>query len=277
MKKNVMITLICCLVLLPALAHAQIGDVIEGLLGGRDQRIRSEDLRVLQLNFLPDPVREGQRVAFRAVISNNGRNPGRVSLYVRDKDQIISEVRDIVLRPGNTEVDFPAVYYRFSRTDTCFSVEVDIARNRIPVDMVQEFCARRSYEGWTLSGKETVQLFIENVEMFPDPVLPGRETRFSVKLRNDGRPTRGDIRIENANQTVVRLDNVAIPRGLTEFQFPRTQYAFQPTAPCLTVFIDIDRTPNQADGQGREYCLKPTGWSLKGAAPDFRDRDDKRR
>jgi hypothetical protein len=129
------------------MASAQIGEVLEGILGGRDQKIHAENLRALQLEFASDPVREGQRVAFRVTILNSSRNPGRVGLSVRDSDQVISEVRDIFLKPGNTEVEFPAANYRFSRSDPCFTVEVDIARNRAPIDMAKEFCAQRTYAG----------------------------------------------------------------------------------------------------------------------------------
>jgi hypothetical protein len=113
--------------------------------------------------------------------------------------------------------------------------------------------------------------------MFPDPTISGRELKFSVILRNEGRPVQGNIRIENNNQTVTRIEYAAIPRGVTEFQFPRSQYAFQPANTCLTVFVDIDRMPNQANALGKEYCLKSTGWSLKSGVPEHRDRDERRR
>lgn len=268
-KKGLLIVLVGCLFAFPVLAEAQVGKILEDILGGgQEQAIRAEDLRVLELAFLPDPVREGQRVAFRASIYSYARRPARLGLLVRDRDQIISEVRDVVLRPGDNQIEFPPAPYRFSRSDQCFMVEADIARRREPIDALGEFCARRTYSGWTLSDRETMALSVDDLEMYPDPVMPGQDIRFTVKLRNDGRPIRGDIRIQDGDQTVARIDNVAIPRGLTEYQFPRGQYSFQRFDTCFTVIVDVDRTPYPVDAK-RQFCAKPTGWSLE---PDMRDR-----
>jgi len=38
----------------PALAHAQLDRLLEGVLGEGGQGIRSQDLKVLQLEFVPD-------------------------------------------------------------------------------------------------------------------------------------------------------------------------------------------------------------------------------
>jgi len=129
MKKLWMFLLSGCLFMFPVLAHAQLNKVVEGLLG-REDSIRSEDLRVLQLEVTPDPVREGQRLVFTATISNGSRYSGRVTIAVKDRDQLISEVSDVVLRPGDNRITFPEIGYRFSSADHCFTVEADIERTR---------------------------------------------------------------------------------------------------------------------------------------------------
>jgi hypothetical protein len=268
MKKGLLIILIGCLFVFPALANAQVGKVLEDILGGQERDIRAEDLRILELEFLPDPIQEGQRVVFRASVHSYARRPARVNLLVRDRDQIVSEVRGVVLSPGDNQVEFPGALYRFFRSDSCFMVEADIARKRAPIDALRQFCARRTPSGWTLSDRRAVELSVEDLAMYPDPAFPGQEVGFSVRLRNDGRPVRGDIRIQDGDQTVTRVENVAIPAGLMEYQFPRGRYTFQRFDTCFTVVVDVDRTPYSVDAE-RQFCVKPTGWSLQ---PGPRDR-----
>ena len=98
--------------------------------------------------------------------------------------------------------------------------------------------------------------------MHPDPVSPGKEVRFRAKLRNDGMPIRADIRIQDRDQVVVQLNDVFLPRGYSEFQFPYTRYQFQRFDHCFTVIVDVERTPHQVDA-AREFCAKPFGWSLR--------------
>ena len=274
MKKRWMTLLIACVLVMPVIAEAQVGRILDDLLGGREQMVRAEDLRVLQMEFSPDPVREGQRMVFRATISNNSRRSGKVNLLVRDRDQIITEARDVVLRPGDNQVEFPEAPYRFSRSDHCFAIEADIARTRTPIDVAREFCARRTYAGWTLGDGGMSQLYVEDLQMYPDPVFPDQEVRFSVKIRNEGRPIRGDIRIQDGDQVVVQVENAAIPRGVTEYQLPRNQYAFQRLDTCFTVSVDSERTRQPVDAS-KQYCARPTGWTLR---PPMREyRDDRRR
>lgn len=272
MKKWWILLLVGCSVLLPALAHAQIDKLLNQFLGGAEPTLRSEDLKVLQLDFSPDPVREGQRMVFRVTISNGTPNSGRVSLVIRDRDQIVSEVRDAILRPGDNQIDFPEAAYRFSGADHCFTVEADIERTRRPIDVAREFCANRTSAGWTLSERAVGPLFVEDLEMYPDPATPGQEIRFRVKLRNDGRPIRGHIRIQDRDQVVAQIENISIPHGLTEFQFSQGLYAFQRFDTCFTVVVDVKKTPYPVDAS-REYCAKPVGWSLR---PGMRDQRGQR-
>jgi hypothetical protein len=262
MKKWGVIILIGCLFVVPSLAQAQADKVLERLFERGGSRIRPEDLRVIQLEISPDPVREGQRVVFRVTISNGSRHSGKVTLVIKDKDEIISEVRDAPLRPGDNQVDFPESSYRFSRSDHCFTVEADIERTRSPIDVAKEFCAKRTYSGWTLSDKGIGPMYVEELEMYPDPATPGQEIRFRIRLRNDGRPIRGHVRIQDRDQLVAKVENVSIPRGYTEYQFPYSRYTFQRFDTCFTVLVDIERTPYPVDAS-RQFCAKPMGWTLR--------------
>jgi len=267
-KKWGMIALIGCLLGVPSVATAQVDKLLDRFFDRGEPRIRPENLRVLQLEISPDPVREGQRVGFRATISNGSRNSGRVTLIVKDKDEIISEVRDIPFRPGENQVNFPESSYRFSRSDHCFTVEADIERVQSPIDVAKEFCAKRTNAGWTLSDKEMVSdrrigpLYVEELEIYPDPAAPGQEIQFKIRLRNDGRPLRGNVRIQDRDQPVAQVENFSIPRGYTEFQFPHSQYVFQRFDTCFTVLVDFERTPYPVDAS-KEFCAKPMGWTLR--------------
>jgi len=266
MKKWGMMVLIGCLFLVPSLAQAQsqsqADKLLERFLGKEESRIRPQDLRVLQLEISPDPVRQGQRVFFRVTISNDSRHSGRVTLAIKDKDEIISEVRDAPLRPGDNQVNFPESSYRFSRSDQCFTVEADIDRTRSRIDTSREFCAKRTNLGWSLNDRGGgPSLHVEELEMYPDPATPGQEIRFRVRIRNDGRPIRGHVRIQDRNQIVAQVENVSITRGTTEFQFPPSPYIFQRFDTCFTVLVDVERTPYPVDAS-REFCAKPIGWTL---------------
>lgn len=57
----------------------------------KGQNIQTGDLRVLQLEMFPDPIREGQRVRFHLTISNLSPHPGRVNLFIKDRDETIVE------------------------------------------------------------------------------------------------------------------------------------------------------------------------------------------
>lgn len=263
MKKWCIFVLIGGFLIGPALAEAQLDKFLEVVLGKGEESIRLEQLKVLQMEIFPDPVREGRRVVFRATISNSSRHSGRVTLAVTDRDQIISQAKDAVLRPGDNQIDFPETTYRFSGSDRCFTIEVQIDRTRTSLSGATDFCAKRTNEGWTMSGKKGGNISVEDLEMFPDPVSPGQEVKFTVRLKNDGRPIRGNIRIQDRDQIVAQIENAAIPRGLIEFQFPRSQYAFQRMDTCFTVTVDVERTHYPVDASRKEYCANPVAWSLK--------------
>ena len=128
-------------------------------------------MRVLDLDMSPDPVREGQRVNFQATMENLSRHSGRTTIYLKDRDEIVSVIYDVLLKPGQNQVFFPESNYRFSRTDHCFTVEVDIEGTRRRVDMVREFCLHQARRGWTMNpaGLAAEGLLAEELRMNPDP------------------------------------------------------------------------------------------------------------
>jgi hypothetical protein len=274
MKKWWMIIFIGCFLVTPALAHAQLNKLLEGLLGRGDEGVGIEQLKVTQLEMVPDPAREGQRVAFRATISNSSRNHVRIALAVMDRDRVVSQINEAYLQSGVTQINFPETNYQFSsREQNCLTIETYIDRRWMPITMASEFCPRRSPAGWSAIDRGAGQVQVEELLMYPDPITPGQEVRFMVRLRNDGRPIRGNIRIQDRDQIVVQTDSVNIPRGTTEFQLPRSQYTFQRMDTCFTVSVDIDRTPYPVDA-AKEYCANPTAWTLKSRMRDHReDRD----
>jgi hypothetical protein len=276
MKKWWMIVFVGCFLIVPVLAHAQLDKLLQGLLGKGDEGVSVEQLRVTQLEMIPDPAREGQRVAFRATISNSSRNHVRIVLAVMDRDRVVSQVSDAYLQSGNNQINFPEMSYQFSgREQRCLTIEANIDRKWVPITMAAEFCPRNSPAGWSTSDRVVGQLEVEELLMSPDPVTPGQEVRFMVRLRNDGRPVRGNIRIQDRDQVVVQTDSVNIPRGLTDFQLPRSQYTFQRMDTCFTVSVDVDRTPYPVDAS-KEYCANPTAWTLKSRMRDHRGERDPR-
>ena len=210
----------------------------------------------------PDPVREGQGVRFQAVISNLSRHLGRVSLFVKDKDEVVAAVEDVPLRPGDNRIVFPQTRYRFQRQDSCFTVEVDIERSRRPIDLSKEFCARKTYQGWRMRAPRVGPLFVEDLGMIPDPAQPGQEVRFWAKIRNDGNPIRADIQIQDKDQVVAKLNDAFIIHGSLDYWFLLTPHKYQRFDHCFTVIVDVEKTPYRLDA-AREFCAKPYGWSLR--------------
>ena len=116
------------------------------------QTFHHRQLRVTDLAMSPDPAIQGQKIRFSMLMVNDSSFSRRVSIAIRDGDELVSEVSDIPIRPGTNRIRFPYSGYRFSRQDHCFVVLVDIERNYKAVDLARRFCAQRTYRGWTLSG-----------------------------------------------------------------------------------------------------------------------------
>ena len=272
MKKWCMVVFIGCFLVMPVMAHAQLDKLLEGLLGRGSEEVSLEQISVTQMEMIPDPARDGQRVAFRATITNSSRNHVRVMLAVMDRDRVVSQVSNAYLQSGSTQINFPETTYQFSgREQRCFTIETNIDGRWVPITMAAEFCPQRSNAGWSTSDRGGAgQLQVEELLMSPDPITRGQEVRFMVRIMNDGRPIRGNIRIQDRDQVVVQTDSVNIPRGTTEFQLPRSQYTFQRMDTCFTVSVDIERTPYPVDAS-KEYCANPTAWTLKSRMRDRRD------
>jgi hypothetical protein len=270
MKKTWMIIIAGCFLVMPVLAHAQLNDIFEVLFGKGNQGVGIEQLKVTQLEMIPDPASKGQRVAFRATISNSSRQQARTVLAVVDGDRVVSQVNDAYLQPGNNQINFPETNYQFSgREQRCFTIEANIDRKWVPIAMISEFCPKTSSGGWSMGDKRVGQLHVEELLMSPDPITPGQEVRFMVRLRNDGKSLKGNIRIQDSDQLVAQTDTVTIPRGLTDFQLPRSRYTFQGTDTCFTVFVDVDRTAYPVSAS-QEYCVTPTAWTMKSRMREHR-------
>jgi len=259
MRRMITIMLFGVLFLSPSWVQSQPDRALDQLFG---PKFHARDFRVDQLAMSPDPVQEGQWVSFTAIVSNLSRHSGRVSLLIKDRDEVVAAVYDVVLKPGENRVVFPQTNYRFQRNEYCFIVEIDIERTRRPVDSAREFCARRTYVGWSLNAPRVGPFFVEDLDMYPDPVQPGQEVRFRTRLRNDGPPMRARIRIQDRDQIVTQLNEVFLRSGHSEFTFPYTRYQFQRFDHCFTVIVDVERTPFRVDA-AREFCARPFGWSLK--------------
>ncbi|MCX8116403.1 MAG: hypothetical protein N3G78_00545 [Desulfobacterota bacterium] len=246
----------------PHFVHSQPIPPLERLREMWEPKIHRSDLQILQLEMIPDPVWEGQRIRFEAILSNFSQYSARLSFFVKDRDEVVTSAQDIWVKPGHNRIVFPSTGYRFSRFEHCFTVEVDIERTRRPVDLLREFCARRTYAGWTLKEAKIGPLFVEDLEMFPDPARPGQEIRFRVRLRNDGPPLRADLRLQDRDQTLAVLNDVHLPNGYAEYYFPYTRYTFQRFDHCFTVLVDVERTPYRTEA-AREFCARPLGWTLR--------------
>lgn len=256
--KKYPVLLIWLLILFPTFASSQVEKFFEIF----RPRVDPSDLKIVQLEMRPDPVREGQSVSFQAIISNQSPYSTRVSLFIKERDRLINSLHDVPLYPGYNQINFPETPYRFSREEHCFIIEVDIERTTRVVDAAKKFCARRSYYGWTLSPQWMGPLFVEELEMFPDPAQPGQELRFKVLLRNEGPPIRANLRINDRDQIVVELRDIFLPSGYSEFHFPHIRYFFQKSDHCFTVFVDYERFPYKANSK-REFCARPLGWTLR--------------
>ncbi len=261
MKKTWMMCL-GLLMFFPPFVNSQPVPPFDKLMERWGPRLHRSDLQVLQLEMIPDPVWEGQRIRFEAIITNLSHTSGRLSLFIKDRDEVVTSAQDVLVKSGHNRIVFPSTGYRFSRYEHCFTIEVDIDRTRRSIDVVREFCARRTYAGWTLKELRVGPLLVEDLDMYPDPARPGQEVRFKVRLRNEGSPLRGNIRIQDRDETIVQLNDVHIPNGYGEYHFPYVRYFFQRFDHCFTVVVDVERTPYRTDA-AREFCAQPMGWTLR--------------
>lgn len=271
MKKPWLIIYIVCLLTVPVLAQAQSDNILDALFGRGDREIRLDRLRVSQMEMIPDSPRNDQPVVFRAIIENDSRHDVKIALAVVDNDRVVTQLNDVYLRPGNTQVDFPETNINFpDREQRCFTIQANVDRRWVPITMASTFCAEGSRRD------RGIELSVEGLRMTPDPASPGQEVSFEVRIRNDGKHLKGNISIQDSDQVVVQTNTVNIPRGVTKFDLPRTRYSFQRMDTCFTVIVDINRSHHQIDAS-EEYCANPTAWTLKSRKRDHRgDRDSHR-
>jgi hypothetical protein len=109
-------------------------------------------LRVTELVMAPDPVREGQRFKLSMVMVNDSSHSRRVSIAIRDENELVCEASDIAIRPGANRISFPRTGYRFTRREPCLTVLVDIEGTSRPVDLARRFCVQPLRGGWSLAG-----------------------------------------------------------------------------------------------------------------------------
>lgn len=268
MQKPWLIIYIVCLLIVPVLAQAQPDNLFDLLLGKGDREIRLDRLSVSQMEMIPDSPRNDQPAIFRAIIANDSRNEVKIALAVVDNDMVISQLNEVYLRSGNTQVDFPQANIQFPRGEQrCFTIQTNVDRKWVPITMASAFCVEGSRRD------RGAELSVEGLRMTPDPASPGQEVSFEVRIRNDGKQIKGNIRIQDSDQVVAQTDTVNIPHGVMTFDLPRTRYSIQRMDTCFTVIVDVDRTRLQIDA-AEDYCANPTAWTLKSRKRDYKeDRD----
>jgi hypothetical protein len=105
-------------------------------------------LRVADLDMVPDPVAQGERLrAWRVRIGSEGRQDCQTTLSIRERTDgdVVGRARIYYLRPGMNTIDFdPLESYRFHRREHCFDVIADVAGSGRPVDAARTFCARQT-------------------------------------------------------------------------------------------------------------------------------------
>ena len=122
-------------------------------IGGRDQYDdrfvscgRDHRLYVADLDMIPDPVRDGDRIrGWRVRLRADTSGECQTTLRIRERrdGDLVGLARVYRLRPGINEIDFDALErYRFSRAEHCFEVIADIAGTGRAVDAARTFCAR---------------------------------------------------------------------------------------------------------------------------------------
>jgi len=261
MKKGGLIFFLSLFVLSPSVAQSQPERMFSQFFDKMGPRIQPGDLEVRELEMSPDPVWQGQPMGFQVTIVNSSNRSGRVNLSIRDKDEMIAQANDVMLRPGTNRIDFPQTRYRFERNDYCFTVEADIGGNRIPIDKAKEFCVRRTARGWSLNAPVVGPFLVETLEMSPDPVQAGQEVLFRLRLRNQGSPVRANIRIQSRDAIVAEVNDFRLPQGRSEIEFPHTRYRFEGSDHCFTVLVDVEKTPYPVDA-AKQFCAQSVGWTL---------------
>jgi hypothetical protein len=139
MKTRGMVILLAFLILLPGFAQSQPA--------------RSEPpatigpFLVEDLEMVPDPVKPGQEVRFKARLRNNGI-PVRANIRIQDRDEIVALIDHARIEPGVNEYRFPDTGYALQRNYHCFTVVIEVEGKPYPVETPRELCAKPL--GWTM-------------------------------------------------------------------------------------------------------------------------------
>src|SRR5690349_20524523 len=87
-------------------------------------------LYVADLDMLPDPIAQNERIRTRRVrLRSDYNGECQTTLRIRERadGDIVGRARVYSLRPGLNTLDFDAENYRFHRREHCFDVIADIA------------------------------------------------------------------------------------------------------------------------------------------------------
>jgi hypothetical protein len=109
------------------------------------------NLKIADLDMVPDPARQGQPIQrWIVILMADGNGECATKIQVKDRDQIAGDAVRWTLRPGKNTIDIPAnSSYRMQGQDSCFRVFADIQASPKLIDSTSQFCAKAS---WTLKG-----------------------------------------------------------------------------------------------------------------------------
>ena len=118
---------------------------------GRNGCRSGDRIRIQDLDVLPDPVIEGQRIkSWRVQLILNGNRECETEITIREGNDLVSQGRRVTLRPGINDIDIPpAESYRFHGREHCFDVVVDLEGTRHRVEADRRLCAKQR-PSWSL-------------------------------------------------------------------------------------------------------------------------------
>jgi hypothetical protein len=126
----------------PSIDAADWGDWNRGN-GKRGACRHGDRIAIQDLDVLPDPLIEGQRIRMWKVrIQLDGNRDCNTEIEIREGGEAVGRARRTTLHPGITEVDVEAIErYRFHGREHCFNVVVDLEGTKREADASRRFCA----------------------------------------------------------------------------------------------------------------------------------------
>ncbi len=122
----------------------------------------------------------------------------------------------------------------------------------------EEVGGETPYGGRALPQVSIGPYLVEDLQMVPDPARPGQEVRFNLRLINSGIPVRANIRLEDRDQIVAKLNDISVEPGIGEYRFPYNGYFLLKLDHCFTIVIEVEGKSYKAE-TARELCIKPVG------------------